>query len=65
MAQIDPSIYEDLLEKQGCHAMAFAGNPIKGLVLSIPECLERNLGLEYWIGLTLEYNRAARASKKK
>jgi len=65
MARIDPDIYEDALEKRGCHVMNFTGKPMKGWVLISPESIDKIKDMEYWIGLALEFNKIAKASKKK
>lgn len=65
MARIDPAIYEDSLEKYGCHTMNFTGKPMKGWVLISPEGIDKVKDLEYWIALALDFNQKAKASKKK
>ncbi len=65
MCRIDPARYEDALEKTGCHEMLFTGKPMKGWVM-IEESGLKNVGdFNYWIGLAVEYNQHAKASKKK
>jgi TfoX/Sxy family transcriptional regulator of competence genes len=63
MARIDPDIYEDSLEKDGCREMDFTGRPMKGFVMISAEGTDRQKDLEYWVGLAINFNRKAKASK--
>jgi len=65
MCRIDPAIYEDALEKPGCHEMTFTGKPFVGYVLVDEEGMKTKKGFESWIQLALDFNKKAKASKKK
>jgi len=65
MARIDPAAYEMALEKRGCREMSFTGKPMKGFVFISPDGTKTKEDLNYWIGLALEYNKIAKASKKR
>jgi len=65
MARIDPEIYDEALEKNGCHPMDFTGRPMKGWVLISSEGIDKVKDLEYWIGLALDFNQKAKVSKNK
>ena len=65
MARIDPEMHETSLKKKGCQEMDFTGRPMKGFVIIDPEGIDRDKDLDYWIGLALDYNKMAKASKKK
>ena len=65
MCRIDPVIYEAALEKHGCREMDFAGRPMKGYVYITEDGMKTKKDLNYWIGLCLDYNKKAKASKKK
>jgi len=65
MARIDPEVYESALERRGCREMDFTGRPMKGFVFIDPEGTKSKKDLEYWIKLALDYNKRAKASKKK
>jgi TfoX/Sxy family transcriptional regulator of competence genes len=65
IARIDPDIYDEALEKPGCHPMDFTGKPMKGWVYISPEGIEKVKDLECWIGLALDFNKNAKASKNK
>jgi TfoX/Sxy family transcriptional regulator of competence genes len=65
MVRIDPAMYDEALEKEGCKPMEFTGKPMKGFVFVDIAALNTTKKLEYWIGLALAYNKIAKASKKK
>jgi len=65
MARIDPKVYESALEKTGCREMDFTGRPMKGFVFVGPEGTKLKKDLEYWINLSLEFNKRVKSSKKK
>ena len=64
-ARLDPEVYDEALNKKGCHAMDFTGRPMKGWVFVEPEGVDMEKDLAYWIQLALEYNPKAKSSKKK
>ncbi len=65
MVRIDPAEYDELMEKEGCTPMDFTRKIPKGLVYVDVDVLDTNKKLEYWIRMALEYNKIARASKRK
>ena len=65
MCRLDPALVDELLERTGCRPMDFTGKSMKGFVYVSEEGMKKKKDLEYWIGLCLEYNIIAKASKKK
>lgn len=65
MCRIDPQTYEDALEKTGCHEMDFTGRPMKGWVMIDDSGMKTPVELNYWINLSVAYNKHAKSSKKK
>ena len=65
MARIDPEVYDTALQKRGCREMDFTGKPMKGFVFVSPKGTNNKHDLEYWIRLALEFNKKAKASRKK
>jgi TfoX/Sxy family transcriptional regulator of competence genes len=63
MARIDPDVYESALQKKGCRAMDFTGRPMKGFVFVGPAGTGNKRDLAYWVGLSLAFNKKAKASK--
>ena len=53
------------MEKEGCKPMDFTGKIMKGYVFVDADALNTKKKLEYWVKLALEYNKIAKASKKK
>jgi TfoX/Sxy family transcriptional regulator of competence genes len=65
MVRLDPDIYEEVMEKEGCQPMNFTGKVMKGYVFVDIEALNTQQKLEYWMGLALAYNKIAKTAKKK
>jgi TfoX/Sxy family transcriptional regulator of competence genes len=65
MVRLDPAKYEEVMEKEGCKPMDFTGKVMKGYVFVGAAVLNTKRKLEYWIKLALEFNKIAKASKKK
>jgi len=65
MLRTDPEKYEEVIEKEGCAPMDFTGKPMKGFVFVDKEVLRTKKQLQYWMDLALEYNKIAKAPKKK
>ena len=65
MVRLDPSRYDEVMEKEGCKPMDFTGKVMKGYVFVDIDVLRTRKKLEYWIRLALEYNKIAKASRKK
>ena len=65
MVRLDPAVYDEGMEKEGCTAMDFTGKVMKGYVFVSADAVTTKKKLEYWVKLALEYNKIAKASKKK
>ena len=65
MVRLDPAKYDEVIEKDGCKPMDFAGKVMKGFVFVDAGTLTTKKKLAYWIDLALAYNKIAKASKKK
>ena len=63
--RIDPEIYEEVILKEECSPMDFTGKPMKGFVFVDIDALNTKKKLECWMRLALDYNKIAKASKKK
>jgi hypothetical protein len=68
MCRIDPSLHDEAVQKPGCRTMDFNGRTtvrvMKGYVLVNDKGMNSDAGLKYWLGLALDYNKIAKASKK-
>lgn len=65
LVRIDPAIFEEALEKEGCEPMVHSGRPMKGYVFVDGTVLVTRKQLEYWVNLALDFNKFAKSSKKK
>jgi len=65
MARIDPDIYEESLQKEGCREMNFTGRPMKGFVFLTDDATDLDTDLHDWLQLALNFNPKAKASKKR
>jgi len=65
MVRLNPEIFDEVMEREGCKPMDFTGKIMKGYVFVDIEALNTKKKLEYWIQLALEFNKIAKVSKKK
>lgn len=65
MVRLDPLKYDEAMEREGARPMDFTGKVMKGFVFVDIDALNTKKKLEYWVKLALEYNKIAKASKKK
>jgi TfoX/Sxy family transcriptional regulator of competence genes len=65
MCRIAPELQGEALEKTGCHVMDFTGKPMKGYVMIDDSGMRTKKEFDYWIKLCLDFNKVAKASKKK
>ncbi|HCS20892.1 MAG TPA: RNA methyltransferase [Bacteroidetes bacterium] len=65
MCRIDPELHEDAVEKPGARTMDFTNRPMKGYVMIDDTGMTQQKDFDYWIGLSLDFNSRAKASKKK
>jgi len=65
MCRIDPSLHDDVLERQGCRTMDFTKHPMKGYIMVDETGMKSNQDFEFWIKLSLDFNKKAKSSKKK
>ena len=65
MGRIDPDTYEIALRRKGCRPMDFTGKPMRGFVFVSPKGTSNKKDLGFWIDLALDFNKKAKASKKR
>jgi TfoX/Sxy family transcriptional regulator of competence genes len=65
MVRFDPVLTDELMEKEGCGPMDFTKRVMKGFAFVDIEALNTKKKLEYWVKLALDYNKVAKASRKK
>lgn len=65
MCRIDKDLHDEVVEKRGCRTMDFTHRPMRGYVLIDETGMKTKKDFEYWIGLSIEFNKRAKSSKKK
>src|SRR5258707_3262006 len=65
MCRIDPNEFETALENPGCRPMVHGGRTMKGFVFVNEESIRGKKEFNYWINLTLDFNKKAKAAPKK
>ncbi len=65
MCRFDPALQEEIIEKKGCRPMIMKGREYKGYCYVNEEGIKTKKDFDYWIGLSLDFNKRAKASKKK
>jgi len=65
MCRIDPALHDIEVEKHGCRTMDFTKRPMRGYIMIEEVGMKSKEDFDYWIGLALEFNPKAKASRKK
>jgi TfoX/Sxy family transcriptional regulator of competence genes len=65
MCRIDPEIFDEALEKNGARPMIHGERVMKGFVFVHQSALDRKKEFDYWVNLSLSFNKKAKAAKKK
>lgn len=65
MCRIDPALHNEAVERRGCRTMDFTKRPMSGYVMIDETGMKSKKDFEYWINLALDFNKKAKASKKK
>lgn len=65
MCRIDPELYDAVVKKKGCRPVIMGGREYRGYVYVNEAGIKTKKDFDYWIGLSLEFNKKAKASKTK
>jgi len=65
MCRIDPELYGAVVKKKGCRPVIMREREYKGYVYVNEEGIKTKKDFDYWVRLCLEFNKKAKASKKK
>lgn len=65
MFRIDPALHEQTLSRKGCSPVIMQGRKYKGFVNVSAEGLRLKEHFDDWVALALDYNKIAKASKKR
>jgi TfoX/Sxy family transcriptional regulator of competence genes len=64
MCRFDPTLHDQIAERNGYEPMIMKGKEVKGYCYVHPFGFKSKKDFEYWINLCLDYNKKAKASKK-
>lgn len=65
MRRIDPEMHDQAMKRKGCREMDFTKRPMRGFVFVGPDGTRTQKDLDYWLSISLDYNKKARPSKKR
>src|SRR5689334_6822046 len=65
MCRIDPEIHDEALKKKGSKTVQMKGRDYRGYVHVSADALSTKKELDYWIDLSLDFNKKAKAVPKK
>ncbi len=65
MCRIDPAIHDEAIKRKGCRTVMMRGREYKGYVDVDEESIKNKKDFDYWVALSLDFNKRAKASKKK
>ena len=65
MVRLDPEIHDNALKRKGARTMDFTNKPMRGFIFVNPAGTKTLKDLHYWLDLALDFNKRAKASKKK
>jgi TfoX/Sxy family transcriptional regulator of competence genes len=65
MVRFDPEMQEEVLAKKGVRPMIMKNRTYNGYVYVDKAGLKNKKDFDYWIALALDFNKKAKASKKK
>lgn len=65
MCRVDPSMHDELIKKPGCRPVIMKNREYKGYVYVKEERLKSKKNFDYWIGLSLDFNKRIEAAKRR
>ena len=65
MFRIDPAVYDEVVKKKSCRPVIIRGREYKGYVNVKDDAVKTKSQFEYWVNLALDFNKRAKASKKR
>jgi hypothetical protein len=65
MARIGEEAYKTEISKEVCLPMDFTGRPMRGYAFIIPEGIDKEEDLSYWLDICLAFNPFAKANPRK
>ena len=65
MCRIDPAIHDETTKRNGVQTVQMKGRDYKGYVYVNEEVIKTKKDFDYWVELALDFNKIAKATKKK
>jgi TfoX/Sxy family transcriptional regulator of competence genes len=65
MCRIDPDLHDEATKRKGCRTVMMKGGEYRGWVYVDGEGMKTKKQFDHWIGLALDFNKRAKASKKR
>jgi TfoX/Sxy family transcriptional regulator of competence genes len=65
MVRLDPELQQEALKRKGCREMDFTTRRPKGFVFVGPAGTKTDKDLKSWVDTALDFNKVAKASKRK
>ena len=65
MCRFDPALQDNVAQRKGYRTMLMRGREYQGYCYVGPEGITTEEDFAYWIGLSLDYNKHAKASKRR
>jgi TfoX/Sxy family transcriptional regulator of competence genes len=65
MCRIDPDIHDDVVQRNGARAVHMKGREYRGYVYVSEDAIKVKKDFDFWVKLSLEFNKKAKASKPK
>src|SRR4051794_3060485 len=64
MCRIDPALHDDALTHKATQTVTMRGKPYRGYIYVDADVLQTKKQLDYWLALSLDFNKHAKSSKK-
>jgi TfoX/Sxy family transcriptional regulator of competence genes len=65
MCRIDPALHDAAIKRRGVTGVKMRGRDYRGYVHVNEDGMKTRKQLEHWVGLALDFNKRAKASKKR
>ena len=65
MCRIDPAIHDEAIKRKGIQTVKMREREYKGYIHITEDAIKTKKDLDYWIELAIDFNKIAKASKKK
>lgn len=65
MCRIDPALHDEALKKKGTKTVQMRARDYRGYVYVSADAIATKKELDHWVNLCLDFNKRAKASKKK